>query len=290
MANRIYDKSKNEYKSSSGPNIGLRFLYNTLVGRFFLKILTKPIFSTIVGFYMNSFLSKWQINRFIKKNNINMDEYEVNEYRSFIDFFIRKIKEGKRKIIYDSSILISPADSRVSRYKITKDLNLNIKNSVYTMQELLQDEKLSKEYEEGECLVFRLCVDDYHRYIYVDGGVVKESKKIKGVLHTVNPISYKRYKVYAQNSREWEVIETQNFGKVVQIEVGALCVGRIKNFKHNKVERGQEKGYFEFGGSTIVVLLKKDTVNIDKKIIENSSEGVETIVKQGEKVGEKVLD
>lgn len=286
---QVYDRRNNEYRELEEANIGLKFMYNTFIGRVLLKIFTARWFSNLVGFYMNSIFSRWQIKRFIRNNNINMDEYEKKEYNSFNDFFIRKIKKGNREIVSDSDILISPADSKVQNYKITDDLKFSIKNSLYTVSELLQDEKLSKEYKNGECLVLRLCVDDYHRYVYIDGGEVKETKKIDGVLHTVNPISDKKYKVYAQNSREWTIIETENFGKIIQMEVGALCVGRIRNFKCSKVKKGQEKGYFEFGGSTIIIFLKEDVVKIDEEIVANSKRGIETIVKQGEELGKKII-
>ena len=184
-------------------------------------------------------------------------------------------------------MLISVADSKVLRYKITPKLTLNIKNGTYTLEELLKDKDIAKEYMGGECLVFRLCVDDYHRYIYIDDGEVQKTKRINGILHTVSPISDGKYKVYSQNSREWTLIKTKNFGDVIQMEVGAMCVGKIKNYTHKEVKKGQEKGYFEFGGSTIIVFIKKDEVRIDQDIIDNSFVGIETIVKQGEQVGEK---
>ena len=269
------------------PSMSQTFLYDTTVGRVLLKIMTTRVISKIVGAYMNSGLSKHRINRFVKTNSINMEEYEDINYPNFNQFFSRKIKEGKRPISDNKDVLVSVADSKVLRYKITPKLTVNIKNGTYTIEELLKDKELAKEYIGGECLVFRLCVDDYHRYIYIDDGEVLKTKKINGVLHTVSPISDGKYKVYSQNSREWTLIKTKNFGNVIQMEVGAMCVGRIKNFSDKEVTRGQEKGYFEFGGSTIIVFIKKDEVRIDQDIIDNSFVGIETVVKQGEQVGEK---
>ena len=284
---KVYNRQTKKYDTLSEPNRWLAFLYDTVIGRVLLGLLTKRIFSSIVGMYMNSSVSKWRIKRFIEKNNINMSEYQAESYRSFNDFFIRKIKPERRLIDKKKDVLIAVSDARILRYKVTPKLTLNIKNSTYTVEELIKDKREAREYMGGECLVLRLDVDDYHRYVYLDEGQVVASRKINGVFHTVNPISDGKYKVYAQNTREWVKIKTENFGDIIQMEVGAMCVGRIRNFVHEKVSRGQEKGYFEFGGSTIIILFKKDAVCIDQDIVDNSFVGIETIVKQGEKIGVK---
>ena len=127
-------------------------------------------------------------------------------------------------------------------------------------------------------LYFRLAVDDYHRYSYVDDGQIVFHKKIKGIFHTVNPIANDYYPIYKMNSREYTVIDSNNFGRMIQMEVGAMMVGKIVNYKHSIATKGEEKGYFEFGGSTVVLILKKETVKIDDDIINNSSENIETRV------------
>ena len=138
-------------------------------------------------------------------------------------------------------------------------------------------------------MIFRLTVDDYHRYCYVDNGTKEDNIFIPGVLHTVNPIANDHYPIYKENSREYTILHSEVFGDIVVMEVGALLVGKIVNH-HGKarVTRGQEKGYFQFGGSTVVMLLKADTVQVDEDIIENSRKGYETIVKMGEKIGRKI--
>lgn len=171
-------------------------------------------------------------------------------------------------------------------YEIDDDLKMNIKNSIYTVGELLNDEKLSREYKNGTCLIFRLTVDDYHRYCFIDDGSLKYRKVINGRLHTVGPISSKRYKVYSENNREYSVLKTRNFGKVIQIEVGALLVGKIKNHSIKVFKKGDEKGYFCFGGSTIVLLFKEKVIKMDEDILEYSKAGIETKIKMGEKIGE----
>ncbi len=266
----------------------LRFLYRTAVGRCILKIISCRAVSKAAGLFLDSSLSKFMIKRFIKNNGIDMSQFEDRAFKSFNDFFTRKLAQGSRSVNTDSSALISPCDSRLSVYEINEDSLFNIKGTPYSLERLLKNDDLAKEFSNGLCLIFRLCTDDYHRYCYFDNGSKGENIFIKGRLHTVQPIAFERYDVYAENCREYTVMNTENFGKAVQIEVGALLVGKISNL-HNEhtFKRGDEKGMFEFGGSTIVLLLKKDSAVISQKIIENSEKGIETVVKYGEVIGRK---
>ena len=263
----------------------LNFLYGTFVGRIVLKILTRRWISNLIGLYMNSSLSKHKIKKFIDKNNINTYEYEYKHYKSYNEFFTRKVIESKRPINASKDTLISPCDSKLTAYKINDDLTLRIKDSFYSVNSLIEED-INEEYKGGDALVFRLSTDNYHRYCYIDSGKKSKNYYINGIFHTVQPISLNHYNFYKTNSREWTILYTNNFGKVIDIDVGALGVGRIKN-NHNEYEfkKGEEKGYFEFGGSTIVLLFKKNTIELDRDIIENSKDNIETIVKYGERIG-----
>lgn len=260
----------------------LNFLYNSFFGRIILKVIINPVFSNLYGKYNNMSISKSKINKFIKKYKIDMTEYEEKEYDSFNDFFIRK----KKKISYnkEKNIFIAPADSKLMVYKIKDNMTIKIKQSTYTIEELISDRIDLEQYKNGNCLIFRLSMDDYHRYCYIDDGIMEKSKIIKGKLHTVSSISNK-HKVYSQNSRICNYMKTDNFGKIIYIEVGALLVGKIKNNNKKQYVKGEEKGYFELGGSTIVILTS-DKIQIDSDIIEYSNRGFETKVKYGERIGE----
>lgn len=269
----------------------LEFIYGTKIGRIILKVIYKPFISKVSGIFLDSSLSKFMIKKFVKKNNINLEEYEVEDYNSFNEFFTRKIRSGKRIINSDNNILISPCDSKLSIYKIESDNKFHIKESHYCVTDLLDNAEISKEYMDGYCLIFRLTVDDYHRYCYLDNGVKDKNIFIKGVLHTVNPIADKKYKIYKTNCREYTVLHTKNFGDVIQMEVGAMIVGKITNYHDEYTfSKGEEKGKFEFGGSTIVLLFKKGVIKIDEDIVINSNNGIETIVKMGEKIGSTIID
>lgn len=267
----------------------LKFLYKNSFGRIILKVITLPFVSSLVGAYMNSGLSKGRIDKFIRTNGINMEDYEKAEFKSFNEFFTRKIKAEKRPFPKEKSVLFSPCDGKLSAYKISKDTVLPVKGSSYTISQLLDNPDLAKEYEGGSCLVFRLAVDDYHRYCYIDNGTKTDNVKIKGKLHTVQPIALNMMPVFVQNSREYTVLHTENFGDVVQIEVGALCVGKIKNHHGSgKITAGQEKGMFLFGGSTIILLIHKDKAEIQQEFFKNTENSMETIVKMGEPIGRKI--
>ena len=274
-------------EQKNGQDRILEFLYGTAAGRLLLKPLTLPIVSKVAGAFLSTPLSCALIDPFVKKNNIDMAQYEPVKYKSYNDFFTRKIKAKLRPVDVNPCHFISPCDSKLTVLPITDNYRFTLKHTTYTVASLLKNEKLAKEYEGGYAMIFRLTVDDYHRYCYVCDGVKEDNVFIPGVLHTVNPLANDYFPIYKENSREYSILHTKEFGDVVMMEVGALLVGRIVNHhKKYRVLRGQEKGYFEFGGSTVVLLVKKDTVRVDADILENSAQGIETVVKFGEKIGE----
>lgn len=285
-------KQNNKFKTLDileSDNMALTFLYEHFGGRLLLKWIIHPITSRIGGRILNSRLSRFYIPFFVKHNDIDMGRYAHKKYRSFNQFFTRPLKENY-KVISDNPIhLAAPCDGKLTAFSINNNICFKIKDSEYTIASLLKDQKTAKLFADGICLIFRLTPDDYHRYYFIDNGSIIAQKKIKGVLHTVRPIVLKNYKVYHENSREWTLVQTENFGKVVQIEVGALLVGKINNRAiTGPIVRGEEKGMFEFGGSTIILLFQKDTLRIDDAIWNNTADNKETIICCGEIIGKKL--
>lgn len=282
----IYYNTKTKKLENDTGSKSLTLLYTTKLGRFILKIITKPFFSKMNGFFLNTKISKVYINRFIKKNNIKKERFESANYKSFNDFFTRKL--NKKELFKQSNKfdLISPCDSKLSVYKIDKNLQLNIKNSIYNIENLIQNQVPSS-FIDGYALVFRLSPDDYHRYHAIDNMIIKNRKIIPGLLHSVNPIVYKDYKVFTENHREVSLIDTENFGEILWIEVGALNIGKIHNTNKNTLKRYEEKGYFSFGGSTIIILFQKEKIKLDKDILYYSKRGLEIKIYYGDKIGEK---
>lgn len=280
------DRKGNSFEVDTTQDKFLRNLYRSVWGRFLLKFMTGETMTRFIGWYMGTWLSTLKIDSFVKKNKINMKEYKRKFYTSYNDFFTRKIKPEKRPIDMELSALVSPSDGKVCAYPISDRLIVNIKNIDYSIKSLLLNHDLSESLEGGWCFVIRLTTDNYHRYCYPDSGYQFENYYIPGIFHTVNPVALENTSVFAQNSREFTVLDSDHFGRMVQMEVGAMGVGRITNLRESCfVEKGQEKGYFEFGGSTIVLLLEKDAVVPCEDILKNTAEGYETIVKMGEKIG-----
>jgi len=274
---------------SDKGSISATILYKTIPGRLCLRLLVRPTLSKFMGFVMDRKVSALTVKRFVRKNKIDMSDYKAEKYTSFNSFFTRELKEGARPISQNTHDLTAPCDGKLTAFKISDNSIFNIKGSIYDVDELLQDKKLADEFVNGTCLIFRLMPDNYHRYNYIDDGEIISHKKIKGVLHTVRPIALKKYRIYKQNAREYEVLQTKNFGKAIQMEVGALFVGRIKNYKScGNFIRGEEKGMFEFGGSTVVMLFQQNAVEVDSIFFENTLNNKETVVKMGCKIGEKI--
>lgn len=278
------DRQGRTFEKTTSQDAFLAEAYSSALGRGIMKFLSLPIFSKCLRYILNSKLSAGFVYDFAEKNGIDLFDYEQKNFVSFNDFFTRKIKEGRRFVTGDDSVLVSPADGKVSVYEITNSNFFVIKNSVYNVDSLLRDKKLAERYMGGYALIVRLSVDDYHRYIYPCSGYKSHDRHIKGFLHTVNPVVNRYVPVYKENSRTYCMLRSDNFGDVIQMEVGALMVGKISNANSGKgkVRRGEEKGYFEFGGSTIVLLLEKDKAEIYGDLIKNTQEGCETIVRQGE--------
>ena len=276
------DKSFIEDRQYGGKS--LEKLYNTWYGRVLSKFILLPVFSTMATAKDRKRSSVKKIAPFIEEYKINMDDFEEREYGSFSDFFTRSIRPGKRPVDPDPSVIVSPADSKVLCYDIGDDLKFTVKGSVYTPDEIVGNNPELRHFAGGKALVFRLSMDDYHHYCHIDSGRIADSYEIKGKLHTVSSISSK-YKIYKENHRIVNILETDHFGRVVYIEVGALLVGRIKNNGRTVFGKGQEKGYFEQGGSTIVLFFENGRIKVDADILEMSGNGIETKVKMGERIG-----
>lgn len=282
------DRQGNVVSVNEGQDKMLQALYGTSVGRQTLKVLTNPMISKLGGRFLDSRLSTPLITPFIEKNHIAMEQYEEEDYESYNQFFSRRVKEGKRTFSQEGHLLCAPCDSKLTVERITREGTFAVKNTIYTMESLLRSEKLAKRYEGGILLIFRLTVDDYHHYCYVDDGKKTRNFHIPGVLHTVNPVANDEYPIYTENTREFSILKSNHFGNILMMEVGALMVGKIVNHHEEmEVHRGMEKGFFEFGGSTVILAFQPGRVVMDGDILQNTEDGFETIVKMGEVIGKK---
>lgn len=271
----------------------LKWLYETKSGFFFLTaFIKKRLFSSLYGKLQDTRLSSKSIPNFVKSLEIDMSEAKMEElpsYRTFNDFFTRELKEESRPIHSGPNILISPADGRVFAWEsIDQKKMIQVKGFSYSLEDLLQNKEMAADYDQGTCIVIRLCPSDYHRLHFPDRGIPGKSVSINGHYYSVNPLALNKIqRLYCENKREMTLFQSDHFGDMILIEVGATCVGSIiQTYTPGRpVEKGAEKGYFKFGGSTMIILLKKDTVKIDQDILTNTRNGIETKVLMGEKIG-----
>ena len=186
--------------------------------------------------------------------------------------------------------MIAPSDGLLSVWDIAEDTVLPLKQSEYTVKSLLRDSRLARRYEGGICLVYRLCVNHYHRYGYVESGRKSVNRFISGALHTVRPVALAARPVFVENCREYTCIRTEQFGVLTQMEVGAMLVGKIANHETGKADvvRGEEKGTFLYGGSTIIVLVEPGKVAVHPEFLAASEQGEEVPVQYGESIGERI--
>jgi phosphatidylserine decarboxylase precursor len=290
---KYYNRNTKEYEVEKvAGDKYLSWIYSSPIGMCLLELfIKKKLFSYAYGKYCDTPFSTRKIESFIKDFDIDMSIYEssIKDFKCFNDFFIRKVTSNGRPISNDVSHFISPGDGRLLAYS-NIDMNklIQVKGFTYSLKSLINDDKIAEKYENGICLVLRLCPTDYHRFHFVDNGTCEPTKKISGSYYSVNPVALnKKAELYCQNKREWSVFHSENFGDILHIEVGATCVGTIvQSYTPNSsIKKGDEKGFFKFGGSTTILFIEKDKLIIDSDILEQAKLGCETKVSMGEKIG-----
>ncbi len=266
----------------------LNFLYFNKLGQTLRPIFIQKFLSKLIGFYQDSFLSKYKIKYFIKKHNINMSEFikTESEYKSFNDFFIRELKQDIRNIDKDITKVIAPADSKLFVIdNLSRNTEFFVKNIKFNLNNFLNDFELANRYKDGLMLIFRLSPQDYHRYHFPFDCVVSQEKIISGKLESVNSLVYKSgIQPLYTNERILIKLGSKNLGDVLFVPVGAMFVGKIVNkyFLNKEYKKGELIGYFEFGGSTIVLIFEKNKIKIKERFLINSQNGYETQVKMGD--------
>lgn len=293
---KFYNRQTKQYEEENVAGKGaIALIYSNPIGNNIMpKLASKKALTDFYGKCCDLKLSRIYIKKFVKKFNIDMTEYEkkIKDFKSFNDFFYRALSSDSRLINKNKNEFISPCDGKLLAIEhMDSNSSFRVKGFKYTLDDLIQDESLSKLYKNGTCLIFRLCPTDYHRFHFIDSGVCTNSSHIKGRYYSVNPIALKNIdKVFTENKREYSILKSDNFDDVIYVEVGATFVGSIiQTYEPNvNVVKGSEKGYFKFGGSTVILLLKEGIITLDKDITTQSKLGIETAVKLGEKIGEKL--
>ena len=286
---RYFDRQTHEIKIEKvAGEAWLKWLYYNPLGEAALQTLVKRKFvSEFYGRLMDTQWSAKKIDPFVKDFNINLGIAQQQHFNTFNDFFTRKLKPEFRPVNNDSSVVVSPGDGKILAYQNIANQNFIIKGYKFDINTFLQNDSLAALYRNGSMISLRLCPTDYHRYHFPLGGTVLLKNKINGELYSVSPIAlHSMVDIFLLNKREYIILANRRFGDIVMAEVGATMVGSIvQTYTDNQVVKGEEMGYFKFGGSSIVLLFKKGTVNIDSDLLENTRKGLETQVKMGEEIG-----
>ena len=287
---RYVDRQTGEIKKEKVPAENwLVWLYNNPIGEATLATLVKRKFiSSYYGKMMDKPGSAKKIKPFVEEYDIDLSIAQKQEFGSFNDFFIRKLRKSARPVNNDSSVVVSPADGKLMAWNNISNSDFIIKGYHFDVFSFLQDSLLAQKYENGSLVVVRLAPNDYHRFHFSVSGTVSPVVEITGDYYSVNPIAlYQMIEIFCLNIRQYVLITTSQFGDVVMAEVGATMVGSIVQTykKGNMAVKGEEKGYFKFGGSTVVLLFEENKIRIDNDLLANTEKGLEIYILMGEQIG-----
>ena len=290
MQIKFIDRKTGNIITETPPAEGLlKFLYDNPFGKTaILPIAKRKFISEIYGRKMDKPSSTKKIQNFVNQLGINMNESEksISEFSSFNDFFYRKLKPTARPI---ESGFVSPGDGKLLAFENIADVhNFFVKGRKFTLPEFLNDATLAQKHKNASMFILRLAPNDYHRFHFPCDGMVSDITKISGDYYSVSPyaLASNFTKVFCENKREYCILNSKDKGDIIIAPVGATMVGSIiETYTPNKhILKGEEMGYFTFGGSTIVLLINKDKLTIDSDILDNTKNKIETFVKMGEKI------
>ena len=270
----------------------LRWAYGNPLGRLAQWLLIRRwIVSAWYGRRMDTLSSSLKIKPFIEQYGLDEGEFaeSVDDYNSFNEFFYRKLKPGARPIDAANDSVVFPADGRHLAFAdITAESNFFVKGQSFDLAIFLGNADLAKRYEGGSMILSRLCPVDYHRFHFPCEGNPGPPRFINGWLYSVNPIALvTRPSIFLENKRVVTAIESPSLGQVQFVDIGATMVGSIRQTytPGETVAKGEEKGYFAFGGSSVAVLFEKGRVEFDADLLENTVNGFETYARVSERMG-----
>lgn len=270
----------------------IRFAYENPGGRFFVwAVARRAWFSKWYGYKMNKTASSLQIMPFIAKYDLDVDEFVKSpfDYKTFNEFFYRALKPEVRPIAAGEEIATFPADGRHLAFQdIESAAGFYVKGSTFSFAELLGDAAVAEKFAGGAMLISRLCPVDYHRFHFPVSGIPGEPRLINGWLYSVSPLALRRRLQYlVENKREVTLIESPQFGTVASVEVGATNVGSIRQsfVPGRAVRKGDEKGFFAFGGSCVITIFQRGRIKFDADILAQSAQQLEMYAKFGDRLG-----
>jgi phosphatidylserine decarboxylase len=270
----------------------LRWVYGSALGKLALELLLKrAVFSRWYGWKMDQPGSKKLILPFIETYGVNSAEFAVppEAFQSFNDFFCRKLKPEARPICGEADAAVFPADGRHLGFQDISVMDgIFVKGQMFDLAALLQSEDLARRYRQGTMILSRLSPLDYHRYHFPAAGIPSEARLINGPLYSVNPIALrKNIRIFSENKRYVSQLETAEFGLISTVEVGATAVGRIEYtyVPDQPVAKGGEKGFFRFGGSSVLTFFEPKRLLLADDLVANTRAGREIFARMGDSMG-----
>ena len=270
----------------------LRWIYGSLSGRLALHAVAKRgFFSQWYGWRMDRPASRAKVAPFIQNFRVDPGEFAdaPDSYRTFNEFFYRKLKPDARPVAGDARTAVFPADGRHLGFAdVSRMEGIFVKGEVFSLGELLRDRELTERFQRGAMVLSRLCPVDYHRYHFPVAGLATEPRVLNGWLYSVSPIALRRnIRIFTENKRAITRIESPEFGTVLMLEVGATNVGSFAyTFPANtRVAKGAEKGYFQFGGSSTITLFEPGRVKLDADLLTHTAERRELYARMGDRLG-----
>ncbi|KAL8995967.1 MAG: hypothetical protein Q9169_004414 [Polycauliona sp. 2 TL-2023] len=288
----------NEERMSVYVRLGIRLLYKGLKSRDMEKKRIRKMLRNLSlkqGRKYDDPNSTRDIQSFVNFHQLDMSEVlkPVDQFKSFNEFFYRELKPDARPCSApdDPRIIVSPADCRSVVFNTMDDATtIWVKGRDFTIERLLGDAypEDAKRYKNGALGIFRLAPQDYHRFHIPVDGIMGKPKLIEGEYYTVNPMAIRStLDVYGENIRYIVPIDSVAHGRVIVVCVGAMMVGStvITRKEGERVGRAEELGYFQFGGSTVLLLFEPGRMMFDEDMTDNSSGAVETLVRVGMSIG-----
>lgn len=264
----------------------------TWIGAPLVHMLSRiPFFSAFFGWLKKRPGSAKQIAPFIAEYGIDTSEFleDTGHFSSFNDFFIRKLKPSARPIASGENVAVIPADGRYWFYpRFDLADGIAVKGEKFDLATLLDDAALASQYANGAIVIARLCPTDYHRFHFPCSCIPDETHLINGWLYSVNPLAIKKdIHIFTQNKRTLCKLQTDRFGEVLFIEVGATCVGAIHQTytPDRHYAKGAEKGFFSFGASSLILIFPPKTIEFDQDLINATKQGFEIKCLMGQSMG-----
>lgn len=269
----------------------LHWLYNSRSGGVVDGLLTACWLSRLYGWANTRSWSRRRIRPFVERMGVEMDgsPKKLDEFRSFGEFFTREIDLARRPICDEPLRCVAPADGKVLAYpRVEAGSRFRIKRSSFELAGLLRDEALAATFAGGSMLVSRLALADYHHFHFPDSGTAAAPVSIAGRLHAGGPYARRRLvPFFTENHRMLTRFDSDHFGPMAIVELGALTVGSIRQRYRPgaRVAKGEEKGLFELGGSTVVLLFRPGAIDFDRDLVLMTAREIECCVRMGEPVG-----